>query len=85
MKKPIILCLMVSALCISCKEIHYTPPSLDAVRSAEKARIQWSKEVQKTTVTQITVIDTTSIQDSITSVSVKNVNTDSITSKTINQ
>ena len=84
MKKPLILCLMVSALCISCKEKHYTPPSLDAVRSAEKARIQWSKEVQKTTVTQITVIDT-SIQDSITSVSVKNLSTDSITSKTINQ
>lgn len=84
MKKPLILCLMVSALCISCKEKHYTPPSLDAVRSAEKARIQWSK-VQKTTVTQITVIDTTSIQDSITSVSVKNLSTDSITSKTINQ
>lgn len=76
---------MVSALSISCKEKHYTPPSLDAVRSAEKARIQWSKEVQKTTVTQITVIDTISIQDSITSVSVKNVNTDSITSKAINQ
>ena len=73
MKKPLILCLMVSALCISCKEKHYTP------------RIQWSKEVQKTTVTQITVIDTTSIQDSITSVSVKNLSTDSITSKTINQ
>lgn len=38
------MCLMASILFISCKEKTYTPPNLDAVRTAEKARQQWAVE-----------------------------------------
>lgn len=67
-------------LCISCKEKHYTPPSLDAVRTAEKARILWSKEDKKMPIHQMKIADSIPKQDSITS-KTNEVITDSITTQ----
>lgn len=32
---------------ISCKDKTYTPPTLDAMRSADKARAAWAREIEE--------------------------------------
>ena len=45
--KNIIIMALASILLISCKDKTYTPPTLDAMRSADKARAAWARETEE--------------------------------------
>lgn len=45
-KNTIMMALAVILL-ISCKDKTYTPPTLDAMRSADKARAVWARETEE--------------------------------------
>ena len=45
-KNTIMMALAVILL-ISCKDKTYTPPTLDAMRSADKARAAWARETEE--------------------------------------
>lgn len=45
--KNTIMMALTGILLISCKDKTYTPPTLDAMRSADKARAAWARETEK--------------------------------------
>lgn len=45
--KNTIMMALAGILLISCKDKSYTPPTLDAMRSADKARAAWARETEE--------------------------------------
>ena len=45
--KNTIMMALAGILLISCKDNTYTPPTLDAMRSADKARSAWARETEE--------------------------------------
>lgn len=45
--KNTIMMALAGVLLISCKDKTYTPPTLDAMRSADKARAAWARETEE--------------------------------------
>ena len=45
--KNTIMMALAGILLISCKDKTYTPPTLDAMRSADKARAAWAREAEE--------------------------------------
>ena len=45
--KITIMIALAGILLISCKDKTYTPPTLDAMRSADKARAAWARETEE--------------------------------------
>lgn len=45
--KNTIMMALAGILLISCKDKTYTPPTLDAMRSADKARAAWARETEE--------------------------------------
>ena len=45
--KNIIIMALAGILLIACKDKTYTPPTLDAMRSADKARAAWARETEE--------------------------------------
>ena len=45
--KNIIMMALAGILLIACKDKTYKPPTLDAMRSADKARTAWAREAEK--------------------------------------
>ena len=45
--KNTIMVALAGILLISCKDKTYTPPTLDAMRSADKARAAWARETEE--------------------------------------
>ena len=65
--KNIIITALAVILLTACKDKTYTPPTLDAMRSADKARAAWAREIEEhpaTVETQISRMDSTA-KDSI--------------------
>ncbi len=65
--KNIIMMALAGILLIACKDKTYKPPTLGAMRSADKARAAWARETEEhpTTVeTQISRMDSTA-KDSV--------------------
>ncbi|WP_299340084.1 hypothetical protein [uncultured Prevotella sp.] len=65
--KNIIITALAVTLLIACKDKTYKPPTLDAMRSADKARASWARETEEcpaTVETQISWMDSTT-KDSI--------------------
>lgn len=76
--KNIIMMALAGILLIACKDKTYKPPTLDAMRSADKARAAWAREIEEcpaTVKTQISRMDSTA-KDSVSPLySEKNSNT----------
>ena len=49
--KNIIMIALAGILLIACKDKPYKPPTLDAMRSADKARAIWARETEERPVT----------------------------------
>ena len=65
--KNIIITALAVTLLIACKDKTYKPPTLDAMRSADKARAAWAREIEEhpaTVETQISRMDSTA-KDSV--------------------
>lgn len=65
--KYIIITALAVTLITACKDKTYKPPTLDAIRSADKARAIWARETEErpaTVDTQISRMDSTA-QDSV--------------------
>ena len=65
--KNIIMMALAGILLIACKDKTYKPPTLDAIRSADKARAIWARETEERPATveiQISRMDSTS-KDSV--------------------
>lgn len=65
--KNIIIMALVGLLLTACKDKTYKPPTLGAMRSADKARTAWARETEEhpaTVETQITRMDFTA-KDSV--------------------
>lgn len=65
--KNIIITALAVTLLTACKDNTYKPPTLDAIRSADKARAIWARETEErpaTVDTQISRMDSTA-QDSV--------------------
>ena len=65
--KNIIITALAVTLLTACKDKTYKPPTLDAIRSADKARAIWARETEERPATveiQISRIDSTS-KDSV--------------------
>ena len=45
--KNIIITALAVTLLIACKDKTYKPPTLDAMRSADKARVAWAREAEE--------------------------------------
>lgn len=45
--KNIIITVLAVTLLTACKDKTYTPPTLDAMRSADKARAAWARETEE--------------------------------------
>ena len=45
--KNIIIMALTGILLTACKDKTYTPPTLDAMRSADKARAAWARETEE--------------------------------------
>ena len=45
--KNIIIMALAGILLIACKDKTYKPPTLDAMRSADKARAAWARETEE--------------------------------------
>lgn len=60
--KNIIITALAVTVLIACKDKTYKPPTLDAMRSADKARAAWAREIEEhsaTVETQISRMDFT--------------------------
>lgn len=60
--KNIIITALAVTLLTACKDKTYKPPTLDAMRSADKARAAWAREIEEhhaTVETQISRMDST--------------------------
>ena len=65
--KNIIITALAVTVLIACKDKTYKPPTLDAMRSADKARAAWAREIEEhpaTVETQISRMDSTA-KDSV--------------------
>lgn len=65
--KNIIMMALAGILLIACKDKTYKPPTLDAMRSADKARAAWAREIEEcpaTVKTKISRMDSTA-KDSV--------------------
>ena len=65
--KNIIITALAVILLTACKDKTYTPPTLDAMRSADKVRAAWAREIEEhpaTVETQISRMDST-VKDSV--------------------
>ena len=65
--KNIIITALAVTLLTACKDKTYKPPTLDAMRSADKARADWAREAEEhpaTVETQISRMDST-VKDSV--------------------
>lgn len=65
--KNIIITALAVTLLTACKDKTYKPPTLDAMRSADKARAAWAREIEEhpaTMETQISRMDSTA-KDSV--------------------
>ena len=65
--KNIIITALAVTLLTACKNKTYKPPTLDAMRSADKARAAWAREIEEhpaTVETQISRMDSTA-KDSV--------------------
>ena len=65
--KNIIMMALAGILLTACKDKTYKPPTLDAIRSADKARAIWARETEERPATveiQISRMDSTS-KDSV--------------------
>ena len=65
--KNIIITALAVTLLTACKDKTYKPPTLDAMRSADKARAAWAREIEEhpaTVETPISRMDSTA-QDSV--------------------
>ena len=65
--KNTIMMALAGILLISCTDKTYTPPTLDAMRSADKARAVWARDAEEhpaTVETQISRMDSTA-KDSV--------------------
>ena len=65
--KNIIIMALAGILLTACKDKNYKPPTLDAMRSADKARAAWAREIEEhsaTVETQISRMDFTA-KDSV--------------------
>ena len=65
--KNIIITALAVTLLTACKDKTYKPPTLDAIRSADKARAIWAREIEEhpaTVETQISRMDSTA-KDSV--------------------
>lgn len=65
--KNIIITALAVTLLIACKDKTYKPPTLDAMRSADKARAAWARDVEEhpaTVETPISRMDSTA-KDSV--------------------
>ena len=65
--KNIIITALAVILLTACKDKTYTPPTLDAMRSADKVRAAWAREIEEhpaTVETQISRMDSTA-KDSV--------------------
>ena len=65
--KNIIIMALAGILLTACKDKTYKPPTLDAMRSADKARAAWAREIEEhpaTVETQISRMDSTA-KDSV--------------------
>ena len=65
--KNIIITALAVTLLTACKDKTYKPPTLDAMRSADKARAAWAREIEEhpaTVETQISRMDFTA-KDSV--------------------
>ena len=65
--KNIIITALAVTLLIACKDKTYKPPTLDAMRSADKARAAWARETEEhpaTVETPISRMDSTA-KDSV--------------------
>ena len=65
--KNIIITALAVTLLTACKDKTYKPPTLDAMRSADKARAAWAREIEEhpaTVETQISRMDSTA-KDSV--------------------
>lgn len=65
--KNIIITALAVTLLTACKDKTYKPPTLDAMRSADKARAAWTREIEEhpaTVETQISRMDSTA-KDSV--------------------
>ena len=65
--KNIIIMALAGILLTACKDKTYKPPTLDAMRSADKARAAWAREIEEhsaTVETQISRMDFTA-KDSV--------------------
>ena len=65
--KNIIITALAVIVLTTCKDKTYKPPTLDAMRSADKARAAWAREIEEhpaTVETQISRMDSTA-KDSV--------------------
>ena len=72
--KNTIMMALAGILLISCKDKTYTPPTLDAMRSADKARAAWARETEEHPATlEIQSNNADSIAVDSTSINSKNI------------
>lgn len=67
--KNIIITALAVTLLTACKDKTYKPPTLDAMRSADKARAAWAREVEEhpaTVETPISMMDSTAKDNVLT-------------------
>ena len=65
--KNIIIMALAGILLTACKDKTYKPPTLDAMRSADKARVAWARDAEEHPATEETPISRTdfTVKDSI--------------------
>ena len=76
--KNIIITALAVTVLTACKDKTYKPPTLDAMRSADKARAAWARETEErpaTVETQTSRMDSTAKDSVSTLYSEKNYNT----------
>ena len=76
--KNIIITALAVTLLIACKDKTYKPPTLDAMRSADKARAAWAREAEEhpaTMETPISRMDSTAKDSVLTLYSEESYNT----------
>ena len=64
MKTKIIIMALAATLLTACKDKTYKPPTLDAIRSADKARAAWAREAEEHSTIMETQMNT-NLTDSI--------------------
>ena len=76
--KNIIIMALAGILLTACKDKTYKPPTLDAMRSADKARASWAREIEEhpaTVETPISRMDSTATDSVSTLYGEENSNT----------